>query len=308
MVFKLFGNINRVSLFEGCSEFALKSLIPILSDLRNLKHIKLHLKFNTIKHHDMGLYYELFSKLKTIDIIGPWSYKSRFVPFSVINSDFTNLTNLTIISNKILNNLSTHMPNLIQVKFLAYPVFEFDKAKLKSFFNINPQLRRLIVSDEILNDEILKTIYSLKNLKYLEISRARDAQIPQNLKGIINESIQHIKICKYFQPGDLELFLNSCTNLKIVEIDNIQHFSDFEINLTSNNSKDRLINLLILKRSTWEFKSTLPNSILKYFSRLKLMRWENASKFNRKTLRSLNNWEFMRDYASDAKEYCLIKK
>jgi hypothetical protein len=307
-IFKLFSNINRVSILEGCSEFGLKSLIPILSELRNLKQIKLHLKFNTIKRHDLSLYYELFSKLNTIDIIGPWSYRPNFVPFSVINSDFTNLTDLTIISNTALSNLSAHMPRLIQVKLLAYPVFEYDKGKLKNFLNINPQLIRLVISDEVLNDEMLKTIYSLKRLRYLEIFRQRFTQIPQNLNNICSESIQHIKICRYFQPGDLKIFLNSCKNLKIVEIDNIQHYSDFEIDLISKNSKDIFINLLILKRSSWEFRSTLPKSILKYFSKVRLMCWENASKFNRRTLSKLNNWEFMKDYASDAKEYCLIKK
>ncbi|KXN66909.1 hypothetical protein CONCODRAFT_73352 [Conidiobolus coronatus NRRL 28638] len=289
---KLFDSVNRVSII-GEGNISLRGLIPIIIELRKLKHIKLSLN-DLIKNSDMELLVDFSKKLNTIEMDIFWDYNSKLYSPAVSGFSFNNLTKLTIFYLNTLTSFPTHLPSLVHVELLDFSVPALNNAIHVKFLESNQQLKTLIISGRILNNDIINLILGFKKLKYLEIIHSLNTQVLNNMNMVNNHSIQYLKLYENFQSKGFELFLTYCKSLQVVEFDNLKYQSEFEIELDNY----RRINQLILKNRPWCKNPPLPKSILDLFNIALLINWQEISKFKQKTLINLEGWS-LREY-----DYC----
>lgn len=299
----LFKDINRVVIFGG-GKISLAGLIPILNDLKNLKHVKLPFIFNHIKNSDMESYLPFFRKMETIEIDGLWNYEYKPSSSMIFDQSFNNITTLSTSYLDILRSFPTNLPNLVQAEIHRYHCSGFKLITLIDFLDNNTQLQKLSISSSLLYTEVVKIILNYDRLKYLEVTGCLNYEPLRNIEAISNQSIQYLKLHQDLETENLKLFLNSCKNLKIVEGYDLSYLSDFDLDL----DEDRVFDLLILKNSPYIKNPTLPYSMLNYFKRVKLVNWQDIDKFKSKALTNLKDWSLILNNTTKLREYRLIKE
>ncbi|KXN68278.1 hypothetical protein CONCODRAFT_9508 [Conidiobolus coronatus NRRL 28638] len=221
---KLLPNIKTIR--YSCCEYPLyswdqypcswrQSLVTIFSHLSHLEHIEMDYNYED------GLLYipkkQIFSKSLKSLIINfqniPYDYHINgdyFEIYETVDASYVNLSAITIFSNKMLQNLSSGMPNLQEVEIRKY--LSLDKLILLAFLKSNPQLRKLKFFPVNCN-EILKILLSSKYLQYLSIYQLNLEEAEVNSLPS-NHSIKYLEI-DYYPSASLSLkIINACKSLQ----------------------------------------------------------------------------------------------
>ncbi|KXN67116.1 hypothetical protein CONCODRAFT_19838 [Conidiobolus coronatus NRRL 28638] len=147
--------------------------------------------------------------LKIEYISYPFYNEHELSIYNTIDPSYINLCSLTIVSNRMLQNLSFGMPSLQEVEIEE--IRGLDESKFLSFLKANPQLKKLETDFEICGEEIIKTVLSFKYLEHLRINGGYLEKLEiENLPS--NYSIKHLNICDYSPTINLQI-INACINI-----------------------------------------------------------------------------------------------
>ncbi|KXN68279.1 hypothetical protein CONCODRAFT_9509 [Conidiobolus coronatus NRRL 28638] len=179
-------------------------------------------------------------KSLNINLLGHFTMyeDDKLYPYDTIDPTYINLHTLTIISNRLLQNLSTGIPNLQNVKI---KIMELDESKFIKFLKANPQLRNLETILEEYNEEIINTVLSSKHLKQWSI----DSWIREDEEvrcHSTNYSIKYLRI--FIELPDLTVFniIDACKGLEILDYKR----EDFELTLSLLLKLKRKIDIKII--------------------------------------------------------------
>ncbi|KXN67120.1 hypothetical protein CONCODRAFT_10889 [Conidiobolus coronatus NRRL 28638] len=136
--------------------------------------------------------------------------------YNTIDASYINLNSLTIITNKMLENLSSGMTNLQEIEIKN--IYNLDNAKLVDFLKFNPQLRKLDTDNINYNEEILKVILSSKYLEHWSINSGSWEHVEiNNLPS--NCSIKYLRINSSMPDSLILHLINFCKSLKTLELE-----------------------------------------------------------------------------------------
>ncbi|KXN66739.1 hypothetical protein CONCODRAFT_11349 [Conidiobolus coronatus NRRL 28638] len=236
---KLFPNIKAlfihgcgvcVCLCSGFSCDLKEGLVTILKGMKRLEHLYL----DYIQRYAFYWIVEeqfIPKSIKSLEFGSTGSYDSydngvdNCIIYDNIYSSYINLYSLTIISNRMLQNLSFGMPNLQEVEISEYD--SLDQSKILEFLRANPQLKKLNIGYIDYNKEILKTILSYRYLEHLSICSVYWEGIEVNDLPP-NYSIKYLQISYWVStPLNLQL-INACKSIKTFELETNQKFEDLD--------------------------------------------------------------------------------
>ncbi|KXN65431.1 hypothetical protein CONCODRAFT_20733 [Conidiobolus coronatus NRRL 28638] len=223
--FALFPKISSIKINSSGSH-SLKNLINTLHNSKYLKHVSINSNFRRFSPLLDDVYHSFFYQLKSIHISVPPLLVETQLPFDIINSSYTNLKRLTVVNSRILSKLSNGIPYLLYVEFSHE--YQFNLAELKSFISNNYQLNQISISDRHLDEKIINSILTLKNLYKLEIAFSRPEMISFNI-CIENYSIKHFIYTGYglinYNSVIFDI-LKMCKNLKVYQVSNVECYED----------------------------------------------------------------------------------
>ncbi|KXN69152.1 hypothetical protein CONCODRAFT_8440 [Conidiobolus coronatus NRRL 28638] len=239
-----------------------KDLEAIIKIMEHLEHAEFYDLGNTIRVYSSNM--KIFPKsIKSIKISCdeiPVCNDNELLIYDTIDSSYINLHTLTILSNRMLHNLSSGMPNLQIVEIAP---FDLDEFEFINFLKANTQLTKLYTRNFFYSGEMLKTILSSNFLEhwYEEGHFWIDAEV-NSLPT--NYSIKHLKICSSMPaPLDLQL-INACKNLETLDI-----FYDC-FNKLDLIKFERRINILKLSYGKLTLKAIKEIETLKLFNQVHL--------------------------------------
>jgi hypothetical protein len=156
--------------------------------------------------------------LKRLEINSCLIYKNNYNIlglFDTIDNSYLKLYSLTIVSNRMLQNLSLGMPNLKEVEIYDYDCL--DQSKIAEFLKSYPQLKKISTYAVDYNEEIVKAVLSSKCLE-------RWSTYHGNWEGIefnnlpSNNSIKYLEIFSDIPTSLIYKIINSCKSLQILYI------------------------------------------------------------------------------------------
>jgi hypothetical protein len=227
---KLFPNILTLELYENCqsSYFSERSLITVLKGMEHLEHVILNEFWVSIDEYRSKA--QIFPKsLKSFKIYTEWDitcYDDKLMIYDTIDSSYKNLISLTIGSNRMLQNLSSGMPNLKELEIGEN--FCWNNTKLVEFLKANPQLKKLNIYLNCYNQEIINIILSYKYLErwhiiYDDLNEIEINNFPSNC------IIKYLKIDSCQIPASLLMkIVKACKNVKTLEIMNHRHLKTLD--------------------------------------------------------------------------------
>ncbi|KXN66738.1 hypothetical protein CONCODRAFT_11348 [Conidiobolus coronatus NRRL 28638] len=163
--------------------------------------------------------------------------------YDTIDTSYINLHSLTIVTNRMLQNLSSGMPNLKEVKIKEG--FTMDQSKLVAFLKANRQIKKLCTDQLRYNEEILNTVLSSKYFEYWDIYDWNWRDIDVNTLQS-NYSIKYL-IIDSAMPAPLTLqLINVCKILEALELEINHETKDLDWS-----KLDRKINKLKLRYSRY---------------------------------------------------------
>jgi hypothetical protein len=189
--------------------------------LKNMKHLE-HIYFNGINGYidECNPQNQIFPKsIKSLNIgkIHPDSYDEvHLFIYNTIDVSYVNLYSLTIVTNRMLQKLSSGMPNLkeVEIKYIDY----WDKANIIAFLKANPQLKKLNIQYFTYNEEIFKIILSYQYLEHLNIKIGScEGMEVNNLPP--NYSIKYLQIYNSLSDTLALQVINACKNLEYLDLD-----------------------------------------------------------------------------------------
>jgi hypothetical protein len=297
---KLVPNIKSLRFVENCTDYCNHG-IEIAIVIKGLKHLE-HVDFQFIlvslsTSYSRKLIFPLSLKsLKTIQHSYFDGSVDRLMIHDTIGCIYTNLYSTSIVSNRMLQNLSYGMPNLLEVKIKD--IDNLDKSKLVKFLKANPQLRKLENSFESYNADIFKSILSSKYLEHLYVYYGDFEGIqPNNLPS--NYSIRFLKIsCNISAPLVIQ-FINAC---KILETLDFEHYYSLCDLYWSN--FDRNINILKTSCYTFTIYSIGEIDALKLFNQIHIEQYGPVDQFIKNyNIDKLKNYKLV--YSNS--KYCNLK-
>ncbi|KXN66733.1 hypothetical protein CONCODRAFT_11342 [Conidiobolus coronatus NRRL 28638] len=223
-------------------------LITILKGLKNLEIVKLNRVWGPII--DFNTKRKTFPiSIKSLVICDFPEYKfddGILTIYDSIDHYFTNLYSLTIATNRVLQNLSYGMPNLREVELKD--VYILKGSNIVAFLKANPQLEKLTTNFMNYNEEILKTILSIKNLKYWNICYGSWEEIKAySLPS--NYSINYLKLHDSIPAALTYKFTNACKTLETLDLG---HYKLHEFNWSTF---DRRIPILKISYNIFKRKN-----------------------------------------------------
>ncbi|KXN64967.1 hypothetical protein CONCODRAFT_13619 [Conidiobolus coronatus NRRL 28638] len=185
--------------------------------MENLEDIKISYTFAKVDSQSTN--YQIFPKsLKRLEIALDLGYVHSSETLSIydtIDTSYTSLYSLTIVSNRMLQNLSLGMPNLKEVEIKDYG--SLDQSKIIEFLKANPQLKNLSTYSVNYGEKIIKNALSSEYLERWNIDRGSWEGIEIDILPS-NYSIKYLKIYSDI-PGALTLkIINACKNLETLDI------------------------------------------------------------------------------------------
>jgi hypothetical protein len=186
--------------------------------MKNLEIVKLNYVWGPIK--DFNIKRKTFPKsIKSLEVCDKPGYQSDSGDFTIydsIDSYFTNLYSLSIVTNRMLQNLSSGMPNLREVEIKE--CYYMKGSDIAAFLKANPQIEKLVTNFRYYNAEILQTILSFKYLNYWSICYARwEGFEVYNLPS--NYSVKHLKFDRFTPAPFIYQFTNACKILETLELE-----------------------------------------------------------------------------------------
>jgi hypothetical protein len=214
-IINLFPNIVKFK-FSGWFTYLCKQgLIAILNNMKYLEHVELSFRGNenpSFSSEDIT-FSKFLKSIKTYNLEVTPEFQSIL---DNIDSDYTRLTSLSITSSKLLENLSIQMHSLKEAIILNNP--GFDNLLIIEFLKKNPQLAKLEIFFNEYTNKLINTILSSKYLKYLAIQECIDLEIESFDNYHINNSIEKLELGPGGISGLASLLINSCKNIKIIEL------------------------------------------------------------------------------------------
>ncbi|KXN65711.1 hypothetical protein CONCODRAFT_12627 [Conidiobolus coronatus NRRL 28638] len=216
---KLMPNIKSLILY-GSEEFNCclgQGLISNLKGMENLEHLNIRYIWDTIT--DNSTINQIFPKsLKTLKITYGCDFSNnddKFTIYDTIDSTYINLYSLSIVSNRMLQNLACGVPNLQEVEIKD--ILNLDNSKLVDFLKSNPQIRRINTKHISYSDESLKILLYSNYLEHWNFLGGNWKEIKfDNLPS--NYSIKYLKI-NSSMPSLLALqLIKACKGLKTLDL------------------------------------------------------------------------------------------
>jgi hypothetical protein len=226
---KLLPNIKSISI-EGCCHcmcgccvsdcYMIERLGDIIQSLEGFEHLEdIYISNIYVESSSFDIGNQFFPKsVKSIKIGGmiPDTYKdNNLLIYDTIDTSYVNLHSLTILTNTMLQSLSSEMPNLKEVKIRSF--FGIDESILIVFLKANPQISKLETIRIWYNEDLFKIVLSYLNLNYLGIDIGHwEGTEVSNLSP--NYSIQFLHIDSSMLASLNLNLINACKNLKTLEL------------------------------------------------------------------------------------------
>ncbi|KXN69919.1 hypothetical protein CONCODRAFT_7618 [Conidiobolus coronatus NRRL 28638] len=149
-IITLLPDINKLRFFYWCENESELGLITLLNGLKHLKHVEFDIIDEDLP--DIESNEQIFPKTLCSLKVNIANDAPYFVPvFNTIDSSYTNLSLLSIVSNKMLTNLTHRIHNLREVEVINH--WDLDDTKLLEFIKNNPQLTMLEINFKQINVE-----------------------------------------------------------------------------------------------------------------------------------------------------------
>ncbi|KXN69155.1 hypothetical protein CONCODRAFT_8443 [Conidiobolus coronatus NRRL 28638] len=224
---KLLRNIKTLSIFGYVGACSLgKGLTTILKGLEHLEHVDFYCIDDKID--DYSTKKQIFPKsIKSLKISYYGSsnyYNNEYLIYDTIDASYINLYSLTIVSNRMLQNLSLGMINLQEVEIIDFRLM--DQSILLKFLKANPQIRKLNTNLSCYNEEVIKTVLSSKYIEYWCIDGI-------HWKGIEFNNLQPNYSIKFLEIGDMPpplilKIVNACKGLETIDFEPCRNIDPIE--------------------------------------------------------------------------------
>ncbi|KXN68281.1 hypothetical protein CONCODRAFT_9511, partial [Conidiobolus coronatus NRRL 28638] len=248
---KLLPNIKALR-FDGNCDYSCdcdgewqQDLITVLSCIDGLEHVEI--EYEALNNIRISTKNQIFPKsLKSLIIRMHRSYEiydKYLYLYDTIDSTYINLHTISIYSNRLLQNLSSGLPNLQKVEI---EIVNLDKSKFIKFIKANPQLRNLDTRFWYYKEEMIKAVLSSIHLQHWLICgwTWEDTEV-NNLPS--NYSIKHLRI-SYDVPAPIALkIINACKSIKNLDLS----CYEYHLNSLEWSKFERRINILNLSYDKW---------------------------------------------------------
>jgi hypothetical protein len=302
-IFSLFPRVSDLKILEY-QDYSFNKLIDILSSSDCLDSIALKLRFPEFYILDDSVYYNFFYQLKSINLRVHRFMVDLELPFDVIDSNFSNLTSLSVVNQHMLTKLSGGLKSLKSAEFLGEYIF--DKEILSTFFYNNSQLKRLSISSGCFDKNVVNSILALKNLEHLELTADMGFNDIDFSSTPENHSIKHITFKGVCCKQDSITIIKLCKNLQTYEAVSMICIIKYTKVI---NTKFPEINTLILSKA---INVTGVKSFLKSVTNFDRVKFRNGFKLGElyKDLFVLERfgWYLKQDYSKGTNEFTLVRK
>jgi hypothetical protein len=297
----LFQKVSVIECYRSRG-FNLNGFVEALSNSKSLQHITYKSRYAKYNPLEENIDYNFFHQLKSIRL-SVLSLVDRISPFDAIDSSYSNLRCLTVTSNHMLDKLSNGLPSLRSVKFEGCT---FAKDPLLKFICNNPELKKISISSDDLDEDIATSILVLEKLVLLEIHDNILTDIFNFNIRTKNYSIRHFK---YNGCGINQNILNivkSCNNIKYFELYDILLIQTLQKIIEE---KYPLIDTLLINRP---FKVSDILQLIANLTKFNRVKFRNCCRFEDlyevcKNLESFG-WMPKQHYSRDTDEFTLIRK
>lgn len=295
---KLLPNIKSLKFSGSFKEYNnhLQSLVATLNDLEYLEHVDLGYVWIPLNEN----YYkeQLFPlSLKSLNFSRCYfdDNKDGLMIHDTIDSRYTNLYSLEIVSNRMLQNLSCGMPNLQEV--VINDIYNLDKLKLVDFLIANSQLKKINISCKECNDEIFKTILSSKYLEHFCINRINLEEMEANNLPL-NFSIKYLDIYPEVPSALMLKFINACVNLETLDL--YDYWGSTDLNWLKLNRRINILKINNFDSTQWAIKIDTSKS----FDQVHIILYGSTKEFiDKYNIGKLKNYKF--SYSES--KFCKLK-
>ncbi|KXN65140.1 hypothetical protein CONCODRAFT_13376 [Conidiobolus coronatus NRRL 28638] len=301
--FKLFPKISKISIFRICGEYSLKNIIKILYNHSYLRHAALECYSTNYKPRDADLIWRFFHKLKTIRLEVASEVVDNELPLGVIDSSFSNLQSLSVVNNRMLNNISNGLSSLVHAEL--NPEYDFENEILIKFIYNSHKLKKLSISTKQMNQSVINSILRSKGIKHLSIQPCSGFSSIELNNLYKNKSIKRLTIESSNYEFNPIKILEACQSIETLEL---VDFSDSLFWHTNWNSYTGKLSSII-------FNSLVRSSMLSFIpiitnvNEIKFIKGYNFSTFS-KYFESIDceHWVPKQEYQSDTNEFTLINR
>ncbi|KXN69153.1 hypothetical protein CONCODRAFT_8441 [Conidiobolus coronatus NRRL 28638] len=145
--------------------------------------------------------------------------------YDTIDTSYINLYSLTIVSNRMIQNLSLGMPNLKELEIRDNGTL--NQSKIVEFLKANRQLKKITTNFLNYDEEIIKTMLFSKYLEHWStLSGSWKGIEINNLPS--NYSIKYLKIYSDIPTSLTCKIVNSCKNLETLDTDS-EYFNKLDL-------------------------------------------------------------------------------
>jgi hypothetical protein len=311
-LFNLFTNITNLEIYFiergmgvlGSKPVGSDYLIQVLKPLKNLEVLTLH--YMLIKSLEAGSEsnYKFPTCLKELNIVGRLSGGLSFDSIENINPEYSELKKVIIINNNMLTNMSGSFKSLTEVTIPD--ISHFCAKLLNSFFLINSQLKKISISLEFLDTNVINTILQLKNLHQLTITNTHNVEINGTKILTTNTSIRYLCVYSNLSQNGLLSILSSLKSIHTLEISNCDFVKFIDLDWSSYNGKIPFLYINGLRNTAYKTRELLKLGIfdkIRFSDNCTLDWYYKYQEFDK-----LENWEIIQHDPSDNKEFYLVKK
>lgn len=282
---KLMPNIKTLILY-GSEEFNCclgQGLIANLKGMKRLEHVNIRYIWDTASN--VNIIDQIFPKsLKTLKITYgcDFSYnEDKFTIYDTIDSSYINLYSLSIVSNRMLQNLSSKMPNLQEIEIKD--ISNLDSTKLVNFLKSNPQLRKITTKHINYSIEILKTLLFSSHLEYWDFLGGNWKEL--EFKNILsNYSIKYLKINSSMHASLALQLINACKGLETLDLTYYHSLNTLDWLKFGRN-----INILKISCTSLDFYNITEIDNSKLFNQVIIYARTSIKNYN---INKLNNYKF----------------
>lgn len=298
-IVNLLPNLNKINFSPGYDESEKFDLLELIDRVKNLEHVEFSATGNedSIASYD----YAIFPKsLKSVKVHVPAFFWGEVSIFNNIDSSYTNLTTIDILSNKMLKSLSS-IPNLKEVRILQ--VGDLDNSSLIEFFKKNPQIISLGMEYRPEDDTLLQSIISSKSLRFFGIDGAYYYS-PQHDSYPHNNSIKYLVLGSGIDRNIAIQIINSCKSLEYVEFNCWNFYAIKNINWKKLTQRVNYLGFVFCELEPSHLKTL---DALKFFDQAKIKQCYGSQEVKDFNFGELENYSKL-PWKNEESNYCIIKK
>jgi hypothetical protein len=301
---RLFPHISKLRFSTNFYSGSELGLLTVLTGMKHLEYIEFLIdSYNPLKFNNTDKVFPGSLKSLIIDVD---DVNSDFLSiFNTIDSSYSNLTTLSVISNKALENLPINMPNLKDVRLCNNR--NLDSKLILEFIKKNPQLDRLEARFITYSTELFDAILSSKYLSYFYIDYCLYEEFEISKRFTVNYSIKKLKFDRDTHHSIISLLIRNCQSLKYVEFCNYD-FEEKHISIW--NGINRTINTLKFSYCYFDRCVTYIQMLsdLNFFNRATFLSYYSAENtVEELNLDNIDNYKLITN-TSEVSSSCIIKK